>query len=95
MDRSGRDKDEGNLLVTKWLKGTRESVWENGGTQKLGASQGGISLGERSKVWHVNFEMKVGYPVENIHKVVGKVDHEKESKRQIGLHSISTKHWFN
>lgn len=34
-------------LVTQ-LEGTRESVWENGGAfKKMGASQGGMDLGER------------------------------------------------
>ena len=56
--------------------------WENGGTLKIwGQPKEDLAWEKDQKLAEdINFEMQIGYPIDNIHNAVGKVDQKVESR---------------
>lgn len=86
MKRNGqkwKDKEEGDPLVTDSCKGQGRVFRRTVGINEWGYPEEELAWEKDQKFGcrHVNFEMRVGYPVANVHETVGKVDQKLESGR--------------
>lgn len=62
----------------QWLSDYRDKGEFYGRMVGINKFPGGTGMEEKSKVW---FVMQAGYPVEKVHKTVGKVDQKVGSGR--------------